>query len=232
MSVLSTYRAYPEPPVLCTIPLEHRNKILQDLLKNKPAGPIDDMEIYQSEKGSHRERLYHGYHYDVFFRMGIRSEDELWHAICDVMYPSFQPESLTRNQRGAVTRSRNKIWPSVKNSIVDTRIIGSRGVYQVYDYNYFFTLSGGILGYVYADDSKTAKLLAQTLFGFMTDTKTVRVKYTEWGDKSLVNMLNVGVIGRIAEECDQMKKRKTLLEDKMKAATCQIDLLSSIVDYD
>ena len=232
MSILSTRRAYPQPPVECSIPESHKDKILKDLLKNKPSGPTDDTKIYAAESGTYRERLYHGYRYDTFFRLGVRSEEDLWEALCDVMYPEVNPEDLTRNQRGAITRSRNRVWPSIKNSIMDTRVIGSRGIYEVYDYSSFFTISGGTLGYVYADDLKTAQLLAKTLFGFMTDEKSVRVKYTEWGNRELVNMLNVGVIGRIAQECDDMHQRVKTLEKKIKSATCQIDLLTSIVDYD
>lgn len=232
MSILSTRRAYPQPPVECSLPESHRDKILKDLLKNKPAGPTGDMSLYRSEAGTYRERLYHGYRYDVFFRMGIRSEEELWEALCDVMYPETHVNELTRNQRGAITRSRNRVWPSIRNSIMDTRIIGSKGIYEVYDYSCFFTISGGTLGYVYSEDLKTAKLLARTLFGFMTDEKSVRVKYTEWGDKDLVNMLNVGVIGRIAQECNDMQQKAKTLEEKIKTASSQIDLLTSIVDFD
>ena len=101
MSILSTRRAYPQPPVECSLPESHRDKILKDLLKNKPTGPTGDMSVYRSEAGTYRERLYHGYRYDVFFRMGIRSEEELWEALCDVMYPETHVNELTRNQRGA-----------------------------------------------------------------------------------------------------------------------------------
>jgi hypothetical protein len=231
MSVLSNFRVYPTPPVLCSIPIDHRDKILRDLLKKKPEGPIGDLSLYQSV-GYQRERLYYGYRYDIFFRMGVRSEEDLWEVIREIMYPDRVTEDLTRNQRGAVTRSRNKLWPTLKSAIVDTRIVGAQGIYEVYDYSYCYSLSRGILGYVYANDVKTARLLAKTLFGFMTSEKTVRAKYAEWGDKSLVNMLNVAIISRIAQESDQMQEKIVALKEKIQSATCQIDLLTSIMDYD
>ena len=228
MSFLSSLSIDLKPPVTCGIPLSHRDKIVKDLTRKVPVGPTGEANAYKATL-SYKSGFYCDYSPIILFQLGIRERPELREIINSLFYPDLTGEEIRAQRKaGTVTMYLNRVWPVIKSAIIDARMIGGPGIYEVYDYR-FYIIMGGVMGYVYADDMSTAKILGQTIFGFVAPSGKLRVRYVEYGDRSSVDMLNVSLLAKLSENRKNAKDRVEALEDKLLYIAAHIDVISDYV---
>jgi hypothetical protein len=230
MSFLTTSAIMPAP-VICGIPISHRDKIIKDLARKNPLGPLADLSIYES-KPCYRSAFYHNYSAAILFQMGIRDIERLREVTSSIFYPNLSLDEIRQQKKtGTITKYINRIWPLIRSAIIDTRISGSLGIYEVYDYK-SRTILGGIVGYVYANDLKMAKVLGQMILGFITNNEKLSIRYVEYGTKETVEILNISLMSKLAENRKIFVNRKNILKEKIENIATHIDLLTSIVGED
>jgi len=218
----------PKLDPICTLPTSHCTKILKDLIRKNPLGPIGDLSDYKDTSAYQPEHL-KGYAPIALFRLGIRDKDTLRHEIIAIKYPGSSSEDLKNSRRsGIITRYVNRSWPILRSAILSVKSSGGLGIYEVYDYR-FGVHSLGTLGFVYADDMSTALIIGEAIFGFIAPDTTLRVRFVEWEDKDCVDILNLGLMSTLSENITRLTEKKEELEKIASLNKSHIESLANIV---
>lgn len=213
---------------ISTIPADHCVRIIKDLMKKRPLGPVGVLASYKDDALYQPEHL-SGYSPLIIFRLGIRDKDTLKIAICNIVYPGCSEEEIKVTRRsGTITRYLNRVWPIIRSAVLGVKSGGASGLYEVYDCR-FSALSYGIIGYVYADDMSTARIIGKTLFGYMMTDGDLRVRFIEWENRECLDILNIGLMASLSERTNKLVEKKENLEKVIEHNKSHIKALSNIL---
>ena len=216
---------------ICTLPIAHRDQIIRDLARKTPVGPTGELSVYRDDSRYRAEHL-KGYSPASLFRMGIRDKDFLRDRIVEVLYPGYTEEDLkTKRKTGAITRYVNRVWPVLRSAVLSVKSGGGPGVYEIYDYR-FGLFSFGTMGYVYAEDMETASIIAKTVFGFVVEEDTLRVRFVEWENRECADILNLSLIATLSENVKTLLNRRKEIDDSVDKNSSHMIALSNIMSQD
>jgi len=221
----------PKLDPICTLPITHRDRIVKDLVRKNPFGPVGELSIYRDDSKYRSDHL-RGYKPSSLFRLGIRDKDFLRQIIASIVYPGLTEKDLKVNRKsGPITRYVNRAWPILRSAILSIKSGGGPGVYEVYDYRFGFH-TYGTMGYVSADDPTTALIIAKTVFGFIVPDDTVRVRFIEWESRDCVDILNLSVIAALSENIQKLENKKKEIDNTVEKNKSHMDTLSNIMRQD
>ena len=182
--------------------------IINDLLKNKPAGPpsvtltYTDTEEWCTQKSSLIKKAvpshkHYGYDKKALFNLGIKSLDDVRKVL---RKQNFNDRYVIGTKRRTYTRQCNRLWKRLQPAIKEVLQEGGMGVYRVVHKSVksAYTLRETSVGFVYAANYTEASRIAGLMFGYLVkDPENMDTVFARLGTKEALMKYNTSAVDKI-----------------------------------
>lgn len=216
-----------------------RADVIQDLLKNRPAGPPSNPVTYRKveEWCTDKERcvskdvpdqLHYGYDKRVLFNLGIRSLEDVRKVL---RKHNFDGKYIIGGKKRTYTRQCNRLWARLEPAIKLVIKEGGKGVYRVVHKSVrsAYTLRETSVGFVYAVDYSEATKISRLMFGYIVkDPENLEVVFTRYGTSQTLLAYNTRAVEKIDSRLSEIKnsikymREKVLKLESMKQAVVNV----------
>jgi len=215
--------------------------IINDLLKNKPAGPPNSKLTYRQKeewcpqkssmvKKTVPSHKYYGYDKRVLFNLGIKTLDDVRKVL---RKHNFNDRYVIGSKKRTYTRQCNRLWKRIEPAIKEVLHEGGVGVYRVIHKSVksSYTLRETSIGFVHAASYTEANRMAGLMFGYLVrDPENLDTVFARFGTEEALMKYNNRAIEKIdarikdvESSLDHMRKKIKKLEN-MRHAVLNVTL--------
>lgn len=205
----------------------HRADVIQDLLKNRPAGPSLNQVNYRKVEKWCPERSrnivkdvpdkeYFGYDKRMLFNLGIRSLDDVRKVLRKY---NFDGKYIIGSKKRTYTRQCNRLWARLEPAIKLVIKEGGTGVYRVIHKSVrsSYTLRETSVGFVYAVDYNEATRMSRLMFGYLVkDPENLETVFTRFGTQSALFSYNTRAVEKIDARLQEIENSLKYMKEKAK----------------
>lgn len=216
-----------------------RADVIQDLLKNRPAGPSSNPVTYRKieEWCANKEKyvtkdvpdkIHYGYDKRVLFNLGIRSLEDVRKVL---RKHNFDGKYIIGGKKRTYTRQCNRLWARLEPAVKTVIEEGGKGVYRVVHKSVrsAYTLRETSVGFVYAVDYSEATKFARLMFGYIVkDPENLEVVFTRYGTSQTLLAYNTRAVEKIDSRLSEIEnsikymREKVLKLESMKQAVVNV----------
>ena len=202
-----------------------RADVIQDLLKNRPAGPPSNQVTYRKieewcpEKCKNitkdvADKPFYGYDKRILFNLGIRSLDDVRKVL---RKHNFDGKYVVGGKKRTYTRQCNRLWSRLEPAVKLVIKEGGKGVYRVIHKSVrsAYTLRETSVGFVYAVDYSEATKIARLMFGYIVkDPENLEVVFTRYGTSQTLLTYNTRAVEKIDSRLREMENSIKFMKEK------------------
>ena len=212
-----------------------RNEIINDLIRNRPKGPVaakityeveeeycyDSSRYKQTATPSHAQ---YGYTDEDLFDLGFKDRSGCDAFIRQRDFNGNSDYKLGR-KKATATRRVNRLWNRIADPIQRVTKAGGRGIYKVSDSPYHGTL----LGHLYAETKEEAAITAKIYFGYlMEDQGRIRIEYIRRGSVSEMKSLNEKLVVSIDDRVKSLEVERQNIEKRITNLNARKETLATV----
>lgn len=201
--------------------------IINDLLKNKPAGPdtitltYSNTEEWCPQKSALIKKAvpshkHYGYDKRSLFNLGIRSLDDVRKVL---RKQNFNDRYVIGTKKRTYTRQCNRLWKRLEPAIKEVLHEGGMGVYRVIHKSVksAYTLRETSIGFVYAANYTEATRIAGLMFGYLVkDPENLSTVFARFGTKEDLMKYNTRAVDKIDTRIKEVESSLDHMRNKIK----------------
>lgn len=214
-----------------------KNRIIDDLLQNRPKGPPGVKVIYTTKEDwdyhRHQYRLMQvpdddnfGYSDDALFSLDIFDSEQARTYIRERFFDGKNDWELGR-RKATITRRTNRLWGRIKDAIIRVKHRGGKGIYEVKR-----RYSRDIYGYLFAVSKEEAQRSSQLFFGYLTKDNglSTAVEFVRFGTPLDLLNLNKSVQSSYNNKIEQAMQSIKIHKDRITQWKAEMETLQMVED--